>query len=282
MSKNVITQKTNLYRVIIQLPIAGATSGKQTVPIPFAVDNYALINNTAATVLIADGELFSKPGVATQISPFTYISSPLEQETQKVTVFWDTTTVIQDGSNTIELMFANEEIRLQVGSLAAAGVAANVTVANFPAVQAVTIPALPTGGNVIGVVGVNALPALSTGTNVIGHVISDIKLSNIVLQNAVSVVGVGSPYTLTGSEKTLVIEVTGAANTVRTVLFQVCGLSGVYYPIQGVRLSDFTVGAQSTNLGEMWQFDVTGVTGVQANLTAITGGTVTVTGRVVG
>lgn len=142
MSKNVKNQQTALEQKIIQLPIAGVTSGRQLVSIPFAVDNYAIINSTPATLYIVEGEEYSKPGVYTAVQPFTYISAPFTTELQKITVFWETTTLVQAGENLIQFMFANEEIRLQVGNVAPPSIATNVNVSNFPVTQP-----LPTGAS---------------------------------------------------------------------------------------------------------------------------------------
>lgn len=100
---------------------------------------------------------------------------------------------------------------------------------------------------------------------------------DVVLQNNVSTIGSGTPLQV-GNIKTLTLEISGSS-TSQTVVFQGASSSGTYYAIQGTRLNDLTVGSQSTSLGEIWQFDVTGLVSFQANITAISGGNVTVKGK---
>jgi hypothetical protein len=105
------------------------------------------------------------------------------------------------------------------------------------------------------------------------------KTVDVTLQNAVTSNGVGTPFSV-AAYKTLTIEITGTS-TSRTIAFEGSSVSGAYYPIQGVRLSDLSFGTSTTGNSEVWQFDITGLTNFRANLTAVTGGNVSVKGKAV-
>ena len=82
--------------------------------------------------------------------------------------------------------------------------------------------------------------------------------------------------------KTLTVEISGnASNTARTVTFYGKSYSGTLRAIMGVKLSDLSTGTSTTGTGEIWQFDVSGLDYVIMDLTAITGGTVSIAGRAV-
>lgn len=77
----------------------------------------------------------------------------------------------------------------------------------------------------------------------------------------------------------LELEIYGTA-TSATVEFYGAGQSGNHLPRQAVRMSDFMTGT-SGGINEAWQIDVSTLTTVQVKLTAVTGGNVTVSGRLV-
>lgn len=83
-----------------------------------------------------------------------------------------------------------------------------------------------------------------------------------------------------GAYKTLTVEIYGTSTT-RTVAFIGIGPSGSQRTIMGVKLSDLTTGTSTTGTGELWQFDITGLTTVIMDLTAVAGGNVSVKGMVV-
>lgn len=105
------------------------------------------------------------------------------------------------------------------------------------------------------------------------------KTVEITLQNAVSSAGVGTPFVV-GAYKTLTIEITGTATT-RNITFEGSSISGAYYSIQGVKLTDLSFGTSTTGINEVWSFDVTGLSTFRANLTTVVGGTVSVKGKAV-
>ena len=83
-----------------------------------------------------------------------------------------------------------------------------------------------------------------------------------------------------GGAKTLTVEIWGTS-TSRTIEFKAAGPSGAYRQLAGVRLADLVVASSTTDTGELWQFDVTGLASVVIAITAIEGGNVSIAGRVV-
>ena len=89
----------------------------------------------------------------------------------------------------------------------------------------------------------------------------------------------GTVFTV-GNYKTLTVEIYGTS-TSRTVAFIGRGAGVTDRALMGVNLSDFSTGTSTTGTGEIWQFDITGLTSVFMDLQAVSGGNVSVTGRVV-
>ena len=86
-----------------------------------------------------------------------------------------------------------------------------------------------------------------------------------------------------GAYKNLTIEIYGTSTT-RTVTFYGKGPSGTLRAIPGVKQSgdtNFTMAMNTINNNELWQFDVTGLEYVIMDLTAVSGGNVSVKGRLV-
>lgn len=102
---------------------------------------------------------------------------------------------------------------------------------------------------------------------------------DVVLHDAVTALGNGAAFTVADA-KTLTLEVYGTSAT-RTLLFEASGVTGAFYPIKGVKLTDLSMATQTTGTGELWQFDVTGVSQFRARLTVATGGNVSVKGKAV-
>lgn len=107
------------------------------------------------------------------------------------------------------------------------------------------------------------------------------KPTNFTFHDAAAEAADGAILTVSNG-RTLTVEIYGSAeNTARTVAFIARGPSGVDRALMGVKLSDLSTATTTTGTGEIWQFDVTGLVSVFMDLQAITGGTVTVKGRVV-
>ena len=80
--------------------------------------------------------------------------------------------------------------------------------------------------------------------------------------------------------KTLRVKITGTSSS-RTVTFYARDIDGNLTALMGVRMSDFSTATSTTGTGEYWQFDVTGIEAVVMDLTAVSGGNVTVKGKAV-
>ncbi|MGE7650480.1 hypothetical protein ACQKM1_22295 [Peribacillus frigoritolerans] len=116
-----------------------------------------------------------------------------------------------------------------------------------------------------------------TGENNPMPVKSSVK--DVVLHDVVTATGNGTALAV-GDTKTLTIEVYGTS-TSRTLVFEAAGVTGTFYPVKGIKLTDLSMDTQTTGSGELWQFDLTGVVQFRARLTAVAGGNVSVKGKAV-
>lgn len=105
------------------------------------------------------------------------------------------------------------------------------------------------------------------------------NVQDVTLQDAAIAAGNGTVFNV-GSVKTLTLEITGTS-TSRTIAFEGASVSGTYYPIQGIKLTDLSMDTQTTGTGEVWTFEVTGLVSFRARILAIAGGNVTVKGKAV-
>lgn len=103
--------------------------------------------------------------------------------------------------------------------------------------------------------------------------------TDVTFHDAETVADNGTEVTV-GGYKNLTIEIYGTS-TSRTVTFYEKGISGELIPKMGVNLADFSTGNSTTGNNEKWQFDITGWNAIVMDLTAVTGGDVSVAGRVV-
>jgi hypothetical protein len=97
--------------------------------------------------------------------------------------------------------------------------------------------------------------------------------------NAATTTGNGTAFEV-GAYKTLTVEIFGTS-TGRTVTFYAKGPSGTLRALMGVKISDLSTSVNTTGTGEIWQFDITGLNQIVMDLTAVTGGNITVKGRAV-
>ncbi|RKN84118.1 hypothetical protein [Paenibacillus ginsengarvi] len=105
------------------------------------------------------------------------------------------------------------------------------------------------------------------------------KTVDLTFHDGAAAAGTGTIFNVGGC-KTVTIEITGTS-TSRKIVFEGASISGTYYPIMGVRLSDMFLGTQTTGINEVWQFDATGLVNFRARLSDVAGGNVTVKGRAV-
>ncbi len=101
-------------------------------------------------------------------------------------------------------------------------------------------------------------------------------------QDAIVAAADGAAFTVLGY-KTLTVYISGTS-TSRTIEFKALppgAAAGDYRSLMGVRLSDFATSTSTTSSNEVWQFDITGLTEVLMDCSAVAGGNVTVKGRAV-
>lgn len=98
----------------------------------------------------------------------------------------------------------------------------------------------------------------------------------VALLSAVTATGRGNDIQV-GGLKTITFEVFGTASSF-TIQMEGKGTSGTPYPIQAINYNSMTSISTITAAG-LYQVDVTGLVSIDANLTAVTGGNVTVQGR---
>lgn len=118
----------------------------------------------------------------------------------------------------------------------------------------------------------NAMPVVSIGKKV---------KDEIILQNAIVASGNGTAIYMGDSDTFKITGISGTS-TSRTIIFEVSNAQdGVFSLIQGVRLSDLSMATQTTNLNEIWQLD--GLAGLwfRARVSTISGGNLTIKGRVI-
>jgi hypothetical protein len=108
---------------------------------------------------------------------------------------------------------------------------------------------------------------------------SDVE--DVVFHDAAVVAADGTAFVV-GGYKTLTVEILSTATSF-TIAFIGEGPSGADIPLMGINLSTLTTGVNTSTSGQLWQFDITGLTKVFMDLTAITAGpgSVTVKGKAV-
>ncbi len=120
-----------------------------------------------------------------------------------------------------------------------------------------------------------------SSSNPLPCVLNGSLTNQILFQVAATTTGNGTSLTVAGL-KNLTVGVTSAGgNTARTVEFHGVDPAGNDNLITGILKNGLTLASSTTNTGETWQFDITGLVTVYMKLTAITAGNVTVTGLAV-
>jgi len=117
---------------------------------------------------------------------------------------------------------------------------------------------------------------VTNGVSIVGSL-----TNQVTFQNAVAVIGNGASLTVNGLKNLTVGIASAGGNTVRTIEFHGVDAVGNDNLISGVNKNGLATASSTINTGETWQIDITGLVSVYMKLTAITTGTVTVTGMVV-
>lgn len=100
--------------------------------------------------------------------------------------------------------------------------------------------------------------------------------------DGVSAAGDGNILNLNQAHKTMILEIDSDV-TSHNITFNAKLSSSDYKSIAGVRLDTLTTATSTSGKSELWQFDVTGLTSIKIDITALTagGGTTTVIGKLV-
>lgn len=100
-----------------------------------------------------------------------------------------------------------------------------------------------------------------------------------IFQDSVTTTGTGT-LLYPNRNDNVTVYISGTS-TSRTIAFEGQDTENNWFAIQGVRLSDYSKANSTTGTNEAWTIDLSGVVAFRANVTAIAGGTVRVTGKVV-
>lgn len=102
---------------------------------------------------------------------------------------------------------------------------------------------------------------------------------DFTFQDAITTPLVGNYLDVLGY-KTLTVATAGTATSKR-IVFEGAGIAGGWVPLMGVNLADMSTATETINVGELWQFDITGLKQVRIRVPIISGGDVTIKGRAV-
>ena len=97
------------------------------------------------------------------------------------------------------------------------------------------------------------------------------SLANVhVFHDSAIIVTNGTAFVV-GGHKSLVVDIDGAP-TSHTLEFKYTGANGIPKTLKGMRVSDWTTATSTTTTAESWIFDITGLTTVIMDLSAIVAG----------
>jgi hypothetical protein len=102
----------------------------------------------------------------------------------------------------------------------------------------------------------------------------------VTLQNAATAIGNGTVYNVQPGDSSITLELTGTATSV-TIIFE-GAIGDNYYPLFSDNLTDVDeMSSQATSLNALWDVDIYAVAKFRTRISAISGGTVSVVGRVI-
>jgi hypothetical protein len=103
-------------------------------------------------------------------------------------------------------------------------------------------------------------------------------LNYFTFQDATTTAQSGNEYK-NDSADVVTFEITGTS-TSRTIIFEGLLLSGDWYPIQCANLSTLVCSNQTTGNNELWQVEIGGFLRFRIRVSIISGGNVTIKGKV--
>lgn len=100
-----------------------------------------------------------------------------------------------------------------------------------------------------------------------------------VLQNAATTTGNGNVF-MVGRNDQITIYITGTA-TSSTVVFEGLDADGNVYSAPAFKMPDYTLASQTTGKNEAWVIDLSKWYSIRTRISAINGGNITITGKIV-
>lgn len=101
----------------------------------------------------------------------------------------------------------------------------------------------------------------------------------VILQNNVIIPSNGITFTVNSFDKATIF-ITGTS-TSRTIVFEGSDSEGNWYPALFAKIPDLTMSSQTTGNNEVWSIDLTDWFAIRARVSAVAGGNVRVTAKVV-
>ena len=100
------------------------------------------------------------------------------------------------------------------------------------------------------------------------------------LQNAATSTGNGTAFNTINKHTEIIFDISGTS-TSRTCVFEYSDDDGAtYLPLACVNISTLAIASTSTGTGETWSANVTGLNYFRVRISAVSGGNVTVKGKV--
>jgi hypothetical protein len=105
-------------------------------------------------------------------------------------------------------------------------------------------------------------------------------ITNFIFQDKATTIGNGNTYVNSYDAETLQLEITGTATSF-TVVFKEQTVSGNFYSTLVTNRQDYSIVNQTSLKDSTWEVSIKGLVGFRVIITAISGGNLTVSGRVV-
>jgi hypothetical protein len=105
-------------------------------------------------------------------------------------------------------------------------------------------------------------------------------ISNFIFQDKATTIGNGNTYINSYDAETLQLEIMGTATSF-TVVFEEQTVSGNFYSTLVVNRQDYSMVSQTSLKDSTWEIGIKGLVGFRVKISTISGGNLTVSGRVV-
>lgn len=106
------------------------------------------------------------------------------------------------------------------------------------------------------------------------------QINNVPFQDEVSSPSIGLELTIQPEWNALAVEISGDATSSLCLFEKQIIEGGEWYPIRGFSDVTFSSATQTSGIYEAWDFDLTAVLKIRFNIDSVSGGSITVKGRV--